>query len=487
MNIADPIRRHARTIPHAPACIRHDRVVSYAQFDRTIDAVARRALDLGLAAGDHVGVCYPDHPGSGAYYRFLVTALALARIGIAVKSTEGGEEGLVACFSPDAGRQGGPSRWITVDDAWFDGPDPSHAAPQVESHAGGTAICRIFSTSGTTGTAKCVAVSHDLMFRRIRDDRQLGPYPVTPIVIVHVGPWAGVGFRHALRALWTGGALVPARLPAQIFRAIARHRVNCMLVAPATLSALVEAAPDDRTSLSSLKSIEVTGSSLPRPLFEEARRRLCPSILSSYGSTEAGNVAWSRVSDLEGRPDAVGYVVPGQEVEAVDDDDRPLPAGTVGILRIRGATCADGYFRDEEASARTFRGGWFYPGDLGSVSADGLLTIAGRVSEVINIGGSKFSPRVVEEALLTVSGIVDAGAFGLPDALGIPSVCAAIVTRGTLATGALEAVCRGLDYAAPRSIVRLAQIPRNENGKILRAELARLAGTQGQHIRTASR
>lgn len=482
MNIADPIRRLARTIPDAPAFQRQNRAVSYAEFDRTIDAVARRALAEGLSGGDTVGLWIPDEPGTGAFYRFLVAAYALARIGVALKSTKGREAGFAACMTSDPSLVTGPKRRILVDDAWFDA-SGSRGLPDVESHPGGPAICRYFSTSGTTGTAKSVAISHDLIYRRNRDARQLGPYPDHPVAIVHVGPWTGIGFRHITRALWAGGTVVPARRPRQILDAIAQYGVNCMLVAPAVLREIVDALPDGADPPRSLQSVEVTGSQLPRPLYELTRRRLCPNIISSYGSSEGGNLAWAWMSDLEGKPDAVGFVVPGMEVEAVDEDDRVLAPGTVGALRIRGDTLAGGYAGDDGATAKAFRAGWFYPGDLGSVTEDGLLSITGRASDVINIGGNKVSARVIEDALLQVPGVADAAAFGMPDSHGIPSIWAAIVANGAVPQDALDATCRGLGFAAPKRIVRVAELPRNENGKLLRGELASLVSSGGADVR----
>ena len=475
MNITDPIRAHARATPDAPAILRRNGAVTYRQLDRLLDALALRAIELGLAPGDRVGLAFPDTPGSQAAYRFLTLALAMARIGVATKAAEPDDEGFAACLMADATTRTRAPRRVVVDGGWFESPPASVEIAAVPASAGGSAVCRVFSTSGTTGTSKRVAISHEIMNRRIEGGTRLGPYPQRPVVVVHIGPWSGVGFRNMLRALHAGGAILLARRPDEILHGVIRRGVNYMLLAPATLAAIVDAIPAGHGPFPGLEWVEVTGSFLPQPLYEKARTRLTPNIVTSYGSTEAGNIAWARRADLEGSPGAVGFLLPWVEVEAVDADGAPLPAGEVGEIRIRTRTAVACYEGDDRATASAFRNGWFHPGDLGSVSADRMLSIVGRVSDLINIGGNKVGPRVVEDALLGVPGIADAAAFGVPDANGIPEVWAAIVVRGTLARSQLDATCRGLAFAAPKRILTMDALPRNANGKVLRDELVRLA------------
>ena len=145
-----------------------------------------------------------------------------------------------------------------------------------------------------------------------------------------------------------------------------------------------------------------------------------------------------------------------------------MSVANASLVRLRTDSGVDGI-------GDTYSGGWFYPGDLGSVAADRMLTIAGRAQDLINVGGNKIHPRVIEEALLAVPGVADAAAFGVPGASGIPEVWVALVVRGELAKKRLEETCRQLGYAAPKRIVRVTALPRNPTGKVLRGELAALA------------
>ena len=168
----------------------------------------------------------------------------------------------------------------------------------------------------------------------------------------------------------------------------------------------------------------------------------------------------------------MGYGYPGVEIEVVGDDDVSLPAGTEGILRVRSAGCARAYVGDPAASADVFKGGWVYPGDRGIMSNDGFLSIRGRAGDVINQGGLKVNPQVVEDVLMSVPEVVDAAAFGVPDPMGIARIWAAVVADEPLDIGAVEALCRErLKHNAPVSILQLDVLPRNDAGKVMRGEL----------------
>jgi acyl-coenzyme A synthetase/AMP-(fatty) acid ligase len=172
----------------------------------------------------------------------------------------------------------------------------------------------------------------------------------------------------------------------------------------------------------------------------------------------------------------VGWIGPGIEVQAVDEKHRPLPAGAEGVIRIRSATAVDGYLGDPAATAAAFRDGWFYPDDIGSVGADGLLTIAGRTGEVLNVGGLKVSPRRIEEAVLQYEDVAEAAAFLMPGPAGVDEVWAAIVQKRQVNMDALHRHCADrLGTSAPRTILVADRLPRNAMGKVPPDELVKMA------------
>jgi acyl-coenzyme A synthetase/AMP-(fatty) acid ligase len=471
MNITEPIARSARVTPRSVAVVRADHsTVSYQVFDRMIDAAARALLSLGITAGQTVGLAItgPDE------FAGLLVALALARLGAAsadpalppermdVRIIEGGRTALpeVRAIAIETVLTG-----MAAPD-----PDPAPMAP----HPDGSTVFRIFGSSGTTGTPNFSAIGHDLMAARVTDSwLAIGRVPAVQICAIGLGiTW---GCTRMLRTFWTGGTLVLTN-PRDAVTAIRRHKVNALSIAPVSLQQLLTAMPAGGTRPPSLEMIEVGGSTLPPGLATMARQKLCDTLFSHFGATEAGGIASGPVSAFGGAQGAVGYVHAGMRVEAVAPNGQPLPPNSEGILRIRGANVINTYVGDTAASAAVFRDGWFYCGDTGSVSPGGLLTISGRDGDFINAGGNKVNPVVIETVLLSLPQVTEAAAFGVPDRMGVVQIWAAIVSATPVEIASLQALCREkLPGKGPKYIVQIKELPRNVNGKIVRTELIKFA------------
>lgn len=433
-----------------------------------IDAAARALLSFGIVMGQTVGLAItgPDE------FAGLLVALALARLGAAsadqalpaermdVRIVEGGRT------APSGARS------VAIEAVL--GAMAAEEVRPVVPHPDGAAVFRIFGSSGTTGTPHFSAISHDLMAARITDSwLAVGRVPAVQICAIGLGiTW---GCTRMLRTFWTGGTLVLTN-PREAVTAIRRHKVNALSIAPISLQQVLTAMPAGGVRPPSLEMIEVSGSALPHGLATMVRQRLCETLFSHFGATEAGGIASGPLAAFGGAFGAVGYVHPGMRVEAVDPDGQPLPPNSEGILRIRGANVIGGYVGDAAASAAVFRDGWFYCGDIGAVSPEGLLTVSGRNGDFINAGGNKVNPVVVETVLSTLPQVTEAAAFGVPDRMGVVQIWAAIVSATPVDMAVLQALCREkLADKAPKFILQVKGLPRNANGKIVRTELIRFA------------
>lgn len=144
------------------------------------------------------------------------------------------------------------------------------------------------------------------------------------------------------------------------------------------------------------------------------------------------------------------------------------------MLRFKAPTMSDGYLNDAQATARSFRDGWFYPGDIGSIDAAGFLTLAGRTDNVINLGGNKIDPYRVEAVLNAHPAILESVLVAVPNASGISVPVAVVVATGVYDDAELKALCReqlGHRYV-PAAIVSLPALPKNTGGKVMRRQLA---------------
>jgi acyl-CoA synthetase (AMP-forming)/AMP-acid ligase II len=173
---------------------------------------------------------------------------------------------------------------------------------------------------------------------------------------------------------------------------------------------------------------------------------------------------------LDAHPGHVGTVFPDVEAIVVDEAGRPLPPGTVGRLGVRGDAAAPGYLGDPHATARHFLDGWFFPGDIATLAADGSLTIVGRPDDSLNVGGVKLAGEDVDAAARAQDDVEDACALVLPD----DRLAVAIVGRPVDAEALAAAIRAGLPALPRFQLIALPSIPRGSMGKVNRDGLAEI-------------
>jgi acyl-coenzyme A synthetase/AMP-(fatty) acid ligase len=253
---------------------------------------------------------------------------------------------------------------------------------------------------------------------------------------------------------------------------IALYAVDVLAASSQQLRELVREQTEAPIPVPSLRGIMTGGSLVSPALMSEARAKLCSQIVSQYGSTEAGATAFATADRLAGIEGACGYVAPWATVEVVDENGKPLPPDGEGILRIRAGCQGAAYPADRPDPHSGFRDGWFYPGDRGRVRADGLLIVSGRGAELINAGGLKLAPEIVEDLLATHPAVLEAAAFGVPDAGGIEEIVLAVVPRAPLNERQLIHWCAERNLPVAR-VVSVASLPKTTLGKINREQLKR--------------
>ena len=180
---------------------------------------------------------------------------------------------------------------------------------------------------------------------------------------------------------------------------------------------------------------------------------------------------------------SVGLPRTNVEVRVVDDEDRPLPTGEIGEVLVRGDVVMTGYWKNPQATAETLRGGWLHTGDMGAFDDEGFLTLKDRSKDMIISGGSNIYPREVEEVLLRHPGVFEVSVIGRPHAgLGRGSrglrrtAHRTKGVRGRTGCLCLSAIAR---FKRPRGYVFLEALPKNNYGKVLKTELRKLYGRQG--------
>jgi acyl-CoA synthetase (AMP-forming)/AMP-acid ligase II len=334
----------------------------------------------------------------------------------------------------------------------------------------------VILTSGTTGEPKGVPISHRLMADRIArhttvfgarvaDCRRI--YSDMPIT-------TSPGFRFLLATLWRGGTyFLPGDSFESTLTAMERYQTQCVVAPPSGLELLLKWFELTPAYQSNLQVVLTAGDILSQALSRRVRARLCSHLVSFYGSTEAGTTASAPAHEIDSTAGAVGYLAPGVRAQIVDRDGLVQPPGREGLLRIRSEFAVNHYLGNPSGSERVFRDGWFQPGDLATLDAEGLLVITGRDKNVLNIGGDKISPEVVEAAVAAFPGITEVAVTSLPNAVGNHELVAVIVGNGELDLEALGRHCAAQlsPQFVPAHFATTDRLPRNDLGKIDRLKL----------------
>jgi acyl-CoA synthetase (AMP-forming)/AMP-acid ligase II len=460
--------------------------LSYAELREVMEALAEQLYSLGVRPGDAVAMVMENSPATVVTFLAVARASAIAMpINPQLRRREVEAELsevtpaviLVGDGAQDEAVAAARGLGIAIH-AVEHGRQPAlegvararGALPDVDPEA----VALLLHTSGTTSRPKAIPLRQRNLAasaRGIAEGYGLGSddcsYCLMPLFHVH-----GL-VASALAALASGGCIVVPRRPrpGALWPHVREHRVTWLSAVP-TILAKLPAAPEEGHG--SLRFARSCSSSLAPPLWVALEHRFGVPVVEAYGMTEASHqMASNPLPPGERRPGTVGLPA-GAEVAVVGEDWQPVLAGTAGEVVVRGPGVVDGYFDNPEADAASFRYGWFRTGDLGRLSADGYLTLDGRLKELINRGGEKIAPREVDEALLAHPAVREAVAYGVPDVKWGEVVHAAVVADDALSADELRAFCAGrlAAFKVPRRVHVVPEIPKGPTGKVQRRVLA---------------
>ena len=468
MNFADMIFHHALSQPEKPAIILSDRVVTYAMVARGAMSVGDRIAALKLPPHALVAVAI-DSP-----LRHMIVATALYRLGYPSLSVWASREipaiGLPIATILEGNRAAlAPGlNQVLVEDDWFGGgARPFNAAPAV-AFADDDAVARVALSSGTTGTPKAISLSVGAVQRWIRNYYfSIGCGDWSRMLLLP-GLATSWGFTMAAHTLGAGKTLCFAADARETLDMIALHRIDCLAAATQHVHDLIAEQRRQPVPVPTLRVVTAAGSLMSREMLRDARAALCPQIWINYGSTEAACTAYASTDQLLEAEGTVGFVCPWAEVEVLDDNGDALPPDTEGAYRIRADCMGRPYPAPRDGDS--IRDGWFYPGDRGRIRPDGMLIVSGRVSDIINIGGTKLAPELIEDVVRHHPAVADVAAVGMAGAGGLEEVWLAIVPRGPLVAEEIVALCAGVEIPVAR-VITVVEIPRNVLAKVERGRI----------------
>jgi acyl-coenzyme A synthetase/AMP-(fatty) acid ligase len=375
-------------------------------------------------------------------------------------------------FSVSAREVGTNTRLVIVDSRFLELIEQNPFGTIPREFASEASLLRVVFSSGTTGRPNPIALTVGML--TAHSANALDTWMAGEPFLILLGTGTAMGFNAFYLSVQGNRPFLsvgPAGTGAIIELAF-RYSVTSLKASPAQVAGFATELETQGRVLSSVDSIYIVGSAISPTVATQIRRAVdgC-DICNLYGSTEA-TIAFARYYDSDDPFDA-GYLFPGSTVQIVDENDNELSNGQVGRIRHRHLQMVHEYLGTPEATAQGFRDGWFYPGDLGIIRPDGGLTLAGRASEILNAGGVKVDPTLLDMYAVTFADVSDACSFTYLASSGLPQIGIALVARSDIDVDALiRSFENRFGAAAPRLVARVPEIPRNAMGKAMRDALA---------------
>ncbi len=461
-----------------------DSSLTHDQLLQLVMQMARHLRAHGVDAGDHVGVALVGGPAS------ITTMIALWVLGAVVvpldfrsrtHERQRQVKSLNMKFVVEGRRaeDGDGYTGIALDDDWVDalaGYSHDLILPQPGSHP---AILSL--TSGTSGTPRVMRMDHQSWYCRhslllLQGHYRPGVRYFNPTPISF-----SASRTRSLTRLLTGGTVIfspPLFSAEELAEGINASGANHSSVVPTVLRDLLELAEKrDAPLFPKLEVLHCGGASISVEEKLLAIERLSPNFVVGYGSTGTGMIAMQYGKDFDRHPASVGRPFPIVLVQVVDEHDNVLQPGEVGSIRVRSPGNALEIYEQEpgnnDGKGDRIAEGWVYPGDLGSLSEDGYLTLRGRSANVIIRGGANVYPAELEAVLNEHPAIRESAVVGYPSRTHGEEIAAFVVADDSVTRQDLMAFClsRFSPDKRPRELFIVDRLPQSSAGKVLHREL----------------
>ena len=457
--------------------------ISYASFVSRVAQLAHVLTDAGVRPGDRVVVQAPKLADAVALYGAAVqTGAVYLPLNTAYTQSElryfiaDAAPALVVCDKRNEAEIsaicGGDTRVLTLAKAGAG--SLSQQADTCDTSfptvaRGPDDLAALLYTSGTTGRSKGAMLSHRNLLSNARsltdlwritsDDRLIHALP-----IFHTH-----GLFVALNTSLLAGAQVRFMAGFDIDAIIAEIPASTLLMGVPTFYTRLLGDARLNSDLVRNMRLFVSGSApLLAETHTEFEERTGHRILERYGMTETNMIA-SNPYEGERLAGTVGYALPGTQVE-ITNDGRPVAAGEIGMIEVRGDNVFQGYWNMPEKTAEELRDtGFFITGDLGVKSKDGRISIVGREKDLIISGGYNIYPKEIEDVINGIDGVLESAVFGVPHVDFGESVIASVVLENSARTADEIAALVEPSLARfkhPGKYIITDALPRNTMGKV---------------------
>ncbi|MFG1391448.1 acyl-CoA synthetase [Xanthobacter agilis] len=501
MNLSQFLRQAARRFPDAIGFVHGEQVLTFAQMDARVDAMAVALSARGIGKGDRILV---QSRNCLEMFESMFVAFRLGAVWVPTNFRQTPEE--VAYLASASGAKAmichkdfpdhvtvaraaaaTLTTLVEIGSASF-GPDYNAL---VAAHLGmrfpaadveRDDPCWFFFTSGTTGRPKAAVLTHgqmafvitnhlaDLMPGTTAHDASLVVAPLSHGAGVH----QLVQMARAVKTVLLAAEKFDAE---EAWRLVERWRITNVFTVPTITKLLVEHPSVDAYDHSSLRHVIYAGAPMYREDQKFALRKLGKVLVQYFGLGEVtGNITVlpPALHHPEDGPDVkigtCGFARTGMEIQIQDEAGAEIAAFETGEICVCGPAVFAGYYNNPEANLKAFRDGWFRTGDLGHMDDEGFLYITGRASDMYISGGSNVYPREIEEKVLEHPAVAEVAILGMPDPTwGEVGVAVCVPRPGATLLGAeIVAFLKGkvARYKLPRHVFVWNELPKSAYGKI---------------------
>ncbi len=484
MNIADILEQQAQRLSSAPSIYVEEACWSYQTLNQSVWQVAMALHRRGVRPGEVIAHTFASE------LALLVAALACARIGATVLSVPGN----MPARQRDQLLNAVSATWLATDlpDLQFGALKSIHVGVNTSSGSSDEQVVSpairdsdpaapwiIVSGSGTTGKPKLMAVTHRQQWARMEVGLQWLPYARQDVLhsLVRLDFY---GAKQRYLEAFMKGASISLGAGGQVTCQNGRLKSKATVIYATVfhVEQLLTSMPSNCKGFDdSFSALMIGGSTVSVGLRQRIRDRISAKFYVLYGANECHTTCRTDLQDVFDTQGNVGRPHPGFTLQIVDANHVPLPPQQIGQVRIRSQATIDGYLDDAPATLRAFRQGWFYPGDLGRLTADGRLIHLGRADDMMIMNGINMYPAEIEQVMTSHPAVLDAAVMPLRHAVhqDIPVCAVTLLAHGQATEQTLMMHARQhLGAHSPHRVVIVGEIPRNEQGKLIRAELAAL-------------
>jgi long-chain acyl-CoA synthetase len=500
MNLAHNLETSAQFYPRHPAVREADREISYGELNEMANRVASALVKLGIAPNDLVALCAPN---SGEWLAFYFGVLKTGAVAVTLSGLLKNAEvsNLVSHAKP---------RMIFADGTKL---------PALEPFRGSGSLEKIICPDGDMEFASLMKMG-DPFFRTVERERR------DPVAVLYTGGTTGdpkgvmlthegidfsaqstvlyeryahadytlsfLPFNHVYGQIYIMNStvlsagcleLMPVFDMDRVLWLLDNDRLTRFYAVPTVYTRLID-VPNVSRKFEKVRYCFSGGAPMAAGILKQWKDLTGITVADGYGQTEMMPITYNHFHLEHHVPGSVGQSVFGVELQIRDNEGRQVPDGEKGEISVRGTSLMKGYLRNPEGTREAFwKDGWLRTGDVGFLDSRGFVFIVDRLKDLIITGGENVYPREVEEALYTRPEIEDCAVIGVPDREWGEKVVAFLIPRKKQRLEKEEIKTfletRLSSFKIPKEYIKVDELPKSPQGKILRKEVRKIYGNTG--------